>query len=155
MSFFLSCVFYTPVNNHFLYQTPGRRPSHLTRRVVNAVITGWVGAPKKRTSFRKFMTPSLVWSIDACRRLGISSLQSKHLAEFFRSWRKISAQEINMAVIFEIQSFILQHRACIVVVGLISADCFCSSRIQKYVDENYGPSNGFCFCKTVFMLCFV
>ena len=77
-----------------------------------------------------FITQSLVWSIDACRGLGISPLQIKKLTEFLsaRSWPNIwpaffflflsklgtflwrfvliaSGTEIRLAGIYEAQSF--------------------------------------------------
>ena len=35
-----------------LYQTPGRRPQHITGRFVNTVGRGMVGAPHERAPFR-------------------------------------------------------------------------------------------------------
>ena len=58
----------------FSYQTPGRRPPHITRRVVKTVTREWVGVPNKR-SRSECMTQSLVLSIDVCRGLTISPLR--------------------------------------------------------------------------------
>ena len=53
---FSSSVSYIPAAKYFLYQTSGRRPPHITGRVVNTTVTsGWVGAPIERVLFR-FMT---------------------------------------------------------------------------------------------------
>ena len=35
-----------------LYQTPDRRPSRITGRVVNAATRGWIEAPNERAPFR-------------------------------------------------------------------------------------------------------
>ena len=48
---FLVCFLYTS-GQIFLYQTPGRRPPHITGHVVNAVTRGWVGASNGRAPFR-------------------------------------------------------------------------------------------------------
>ena len=40
---FVAC-FLRSSGQMFLYQTPGRRPPHITGRVVNTVTRGWVGA---------------------------------------------------------------------------------------------------------------
>ena len=84
--FFVVCFLHT--SGHMLwYQTPGRRPPRITGRGVNTVIRGWVGGPNE-VPRSEFITQSLVLSIDGCQGLGISPLQSKHLAEFFSgsSW---------------------------------------------------------------------
>ena len=54
-----------------LYQTPGRRPPHITGRFVNTVTRGWVGAPNGRAR-SDFMVQSLVLSLVVCPGLGIS-----------------------------------------------------------------------------------
>ena len=72
-----------------VYQTPGRRPPHITGRFVNSVIRGWVGAPNERAPFR--FHGAVVGFVDRClsrtRNLAASNI---HLAEFFsgRSWPK-------------------------------------------------------------------
>ena len=61
-----------------------RRPPRITGRVVNTVARGWVGARDERAPFR-LHDISLVLSIGVCRRLRISQIRIKHLAEFFSS----------------------------------------------------------------------
>ena len=52
MRFFVVCFLHTG-ELIFLYQTPGRRPSRITGRVVTTTVTRrWVGATNERTSFR-------------------------------------------------------------------------------------------------------
>ena len=47
-----------------LYQTPGRRPPHMTDRVVNTVTRGWVGAPNERAPFG--FHDAVVGFVDRC-----------------------------------------------------------------------------------------
>ena len=75
-----------------LHQTPGRRPSRITGRVVNTVTRPWVGAPNERTSCR--VHDAVVGFVDRRHRgLGISPLRIINIksAEFFsgRSWPNI------------------------------------------------------------------
>ena len=47
-----------------LYQTPGRRPLHITSRRANTVTRGWVGAPNERAPFR--FHDAVVGFVDRC-----------------------------------------------------------------------------------------
>ena len=49
--FFAACFLHMSAQM-FLYQTPDRRPPHITGSVVNTVARGWVGAPNERTWVR-------------------------------------------------------------------------------------------------------
>ena len=73
-----------------LYLTPGRRPPPITRRFVNTVTKGWVGAPNERAPFR--FHGAVVVFVDRClSRTRNLPASNKHLAEFFsgRSWPNI------------------------------------------------------------------
>ena len=69
---FLSSVFDTPVHKCVCIRRLAGTPPCITGRVVNTVNRGWVEAPNERSPFR-FMTQSLVLSIDIYRGLGIST----------------------------------------------------------------------------------
>ena len=49
--FFVACFLHSSAQT-CLYQKPGRRPPPITRRFVNTVTRGWVGAPNGRAPFR-------------------------------------------------------------------------------------------------------
>ena len=46
------------------YQTPGRRPTRITGRVVNTATRGWVGAPNDHAPFR--LHDAIVGFVDRC-----------------------------------------------------------------------------------------
>ena len=64
-----------------LYQTPGRRPPPITRRFVNTVTRGWVGAPNGRAPFRFHgaVVDFVARCLSRTRNLAASN---KHLVEF-------------------------------------------------------------------------
>ena len=104
---FLSSVFYIHASGQmFVYQTPGRRPPHITGVRVNSVTLGWVGATYERATFR-FITQSLVLSIDVCRGLGISPVRSRHFAEIFLRPRlpRFPPGIVFFVLFFEIQEY--------------------------------------------------
>ena len=47
-----------------LYQTPGRRPPRITRRVVNTLPRGWVGTPNELAPSR--FRGAVVGRVDRC-----------------------------------------------------------------------------------------
>ena len=85
--FLLSSVFYTPAAKGF-FQTPGRRPPHITGLCVNSVTIGWVGAPSERAPRSDFMTQPLLLPVDVWRGLGsptrVSGGFREHRAELSR-----------------------------------------------------------------------
>ena len=90
----------------FLYQTLGRRPPHITGRVVNTVTRRWVGAPNERAPFR--FHGAIVGFVDRCLSgLGISPLRIKHLAELFsgRSWPNICPGNIFFGFFGKFETF--------------------------------------------------
>ena len=92
-----------------LYQTPGRRPPHITGRFVNSVIRGWVGAPNERAPFR--FHGAVGGFVDRClsrtRNLAASNI---HLAEFFsgRSWPKTGPGNTFFGVFEEFNTFFFE-----------------------------------------------
>ena len=61
--FFIVCFLHTSCQT-FLYQTPGRRPPHITGRFVNTVTRGSVGAPNESAPFR--FHGAVVGFVDRC-----------------------------------------------------------------------------------------
>ena len=60
---FVACFLHSS-DQMCMYQTPGRRPPHITGGLVNTVTRGWVGAPNERTPFRFHGT--VVGFVDRC-----------------------------------------------------------------------------------------
>ena len=60
---FVVCFLHTG-GQMFFYQTPGRRPPHITGRRVDAVTLGLVGAPNERSPFRFY--DAVVGFVDRC-----------------------------------------------------------------------------------------
>ena len=87
---FVACFLHSSAQM-WLYQTPGRRPPPITRRFVNTVTRGWVGAPNGRAPFR-FHGAVVVFVARCLSRTRNLAASDKDLAEFFSSRR--SAHEL-------------------------------------------------------------
>ena len=140
---FVVCFLHTS-GQMFLYQTPGRRPPHITGRVVNTATRGWVGVPNARAPF--IFHDAVVSFVNRCpsrtRNLAASNLSfgrvflrpilAQHLATkyvfrfFFQVWNiiiKICAHSERyrnlMAGIFEIPSFLATSRFPLLIASVL------------------------------------
>ena len=110
-----------------LHQTPGRRPSRITGRVVNTVTRPWVGAPNERTSCR--VHDAVVGFVDRRHRgLGISPLRIINIksAEFFsgRSWPNICPGTIFFVFFGKLETLFLKKCAHNVRYTYLTAGIF-------------------------------